>query len=679
MMMMTDSERESDNERSDSETTKFTNVNSSGKGGAGIGSDGKGGSAKTAEQKWPIKSACSEEDTDSNIFALGEAALHLDNLDDVLTGFGVDLLQSWEEASVSETSDLFARFRRSSITSDKVIAGHPFRKYESRTSEARNQGVQVSVIQKKNADGSMIPMRIIQGPSVGSRRRIRVMKETADGLELVTEFEAAADCDVRSTLEKTPTSVLLTLDGSSTVVCRRRDSTESYDNLKPSFCEKESKHFDEERRRLIRRNSGSKPPLKVMTNGNVLMQNVENDVRERSAAEAEETNQKSRSGKRVAFTRSRDNDITQGHDPEAKIDLRGPIRKRFESVTEDDIRPYLLYSISGKRAEAEVEEEEELQHHSICWSCAKLIKSKSKAMPKSLIELSKGKSCLTSSEVSEDDRSLPGPQAVLANYARMLVESRPQFVETMFRAVKLNNVSVTRILCKIIQRCGLRLGQPDFREPESSATILHVALLYNHLDIVDFLLELGDRDLILAKYETSEYHNQTSLHVAVANGNPDIVERLILALDPADRVSFVNTLADGHYFKIQHPHGQMCLTAAAWAGNGQVIKNLVKHGSDLAMKDLSGNTLLHSIILQSSQYPNRDDYEKLFDTVWESAEISAGQMKYDTRFAQQLELEKNQMQVQYIMSSIDAGRNDCIKHNNANSPNLLYKYINIFK
>lgn len=646
---MTDSERESDNEKSDSETKKFVTVNNSGKGG-GVGSDGKGGAVKAAEQKRPIKTARSEEDTDSNIFALGEAAQHLGDLDDVLTGFGVDLLQTWEEASVvTETLDPAVRVRRSSIISDKFTVCHPFRKYESRTSEAQNEGVQVSVIQKKNADGSTIPLRIIQGPSVGSMRRIRVMRDTPVGLELLTEFEASADCDVKRTLERTPASVLLTMGGSSAVVCRRRDSTESYDNLKPSFCERESKQIDEERRRLLRRNSDNRPPqMKLVANGGIAMQNIENNVRERSAAETEETNQKFRIGKRVSFSRSRDNDVTQGHDPDGKIDLRGAIRKRLESVTEDDIRPYMLNSISGEGAEADVDEEEEIEeHHSICWSCAKLIKIKSKSMPKGLIGLSKGKSCLTSSEVSEDDGSLPGPQALLANYARMLVDSRPQFVETMFRAVKLNNVGVTRILCKIIQRCGLKLGQRDFREPESSATILHVALLYNHLDIVDFLLELGDRDLILAKYETSEYRNQTSLHVAVANGNPDLVERLILALDSADRVSLVNTLADGHYFKIQHPHGQMCLTAAAWAGNGQVIKTLVKHGGDLAMKDLSGNTLLHSIILQSSQYPNRDDYEKLFDTVWESAEIWAGQMKYDTRFAQQLELEKNQMQVRY--------------------------------
>ena len=80
------------------------------------------------------------------------------------------------------------------------------------------------------------------------------------------------------------------------------------------------------------------------------------------------------------------------------------------------------------------------------------------------------------------------------------------------------------------QKSGWKLGHRDFRESESSATILHVALLYNHIAVVDFLLSTGDRDLMLAKYETDEYRNQTCLHVAVANGNPSVVERFMLSL-----------------------------------------------------------------------------------------------------------------------------------------------------
>ena len=94
----------------------------------------------------------------------------------------------------------------------------------------------------------------------------------------------------------------------------------------------------------------------------------------------------------------------------------------------------------------------------------------------------------------------------------------------------------------------MKLGHRDFRETESSATILHVALLYNHTAIVDFLLNAGDRELMLAKYETDEYRNQTCLHVAVANGNPAVVERLMLSLSSEVRRGVALRFRSAHYY-----------------------------------------------------------------------------------------------------------------------------------
>jgi len=130
-------------------------------------------------------------------------------------------------------------------------------------------------------------------------------------------------------------------------------------------------------------------------------------------------------------------------------------RKRFASVTEDDIHSYLLHHTGVIDSESEHDYETESEYdsdvHSLCWSCARVIRNKSKAVPKSLIKFGKGKSCMTSLGVSDDDSSMPNPHSLVANYARMLVEDRPRFVETIFRAVKLNKLDVTKILCKIIQ------------------------------------------------------------------------------------------------------------------------------------------------------------------------------------------------------------------------------------
>jgi len=129
-------------------------------------------------------------------------------------------------------------------------------------------------------------------------------------------------------------------------------------------------------------------------------------------------------------------------------------RKRFASVTEDDIHSYLLHHAglaSVLERDEAIESEYDSDVESLCWSCARVIRNKSKAVPKSLIGLGKGKSCMTSLGVTEDDPSMPNPHSLVANYARMLVEDRPRFVETLFRAVKLNKLDVTKILCKIVQ------------------------------------------------------------------------------------------------------------------------------------------------------------------------------------------------------------------------------------
>jgi hypothetical protein len=153
---------------------------------------------------------------------------------------------------------------------------------------------------------------------------------------------------------------------------------------------------------------------------------------------------------------------------------------RFASVTEDDIHRYLPISLLASVAEVETETDERsaavngsgdplddtedpdvagvCPTSSLCWSCARVIRNKSRrAMPNKLIQFGRGKSRMTSSELSDDDERslLPKPHSIVANYARMLCENRPLFVETLFRAVKLNKLDVTKVLCKIVQVCKI--------------------------------------------------------------------------------------------------------------------------------------------------------------------------------------------------------------------------------
>ena len=244
------------------------------------------------------------------------------------------------------------------------------------------------------------------------------------------------------------------------------------------------------------------------------------------------------------------------------------------------------------------------------------------------------------------EQTMPNTQLLLSNYAQMLRKDRPQFLETLYRAVKLDKVEALRVLCRIVERSGLSLDSSEMREPESSATILHVALLYNHHDAVDFLLKTKSSSLILAKYETCEYRNQTGLHLAVSNGNRDVIEKLLCALEAPERQVLINTVADGDYFRKKHPHGQLCVTAAAWAGHCDVVKLLVKHGGDLALRNTKGNTLLHSIVVQSSTHSKTQtgSSEQVFDAVWEAALISAQALTYRSKNDEHRNVQQQQMQ-----------------------------------
>jgi len=607
----------------------------------------KGSSAaSTSAQKSNDINTAYNRETDTGIFALGEAASQLENLDEILAGFELNLPDEANKGSPTDTTEESfppSLTRRLSYGSTTTLT----RVVDDVGTSLQGSSIQVSNILKKFPDGRSVQARIIQDQESGKQRLIRVMRETVEGLELLAEFEAPPDWDVNRIVESIPASVLL-----GKVAIKRRSSNGQYDNwivdlssLQTPLPSNNVTRMNAKEVRAARMNGGNKLAMLKRKPDSDELTSLDMDV---STAKP--------GSKRVSFRKMStcsDYEVVSEQEGLTKVQ-----RRRCESVTEEDIRRYLPQARLPVVQEdyAATEEEEEDNDHSLCGSCAKIIRGK--AIPKGFIKISKGKLCMTASEIPEDDRSFSDPQAVVANYARMLSENRPKFVEMMFRAVKLNKLDVTKVLCKIIQKSGLKLGDDDFRETESSATILHVALLYNHVDIVDFLLNTGDRDLILAKYETKEYHNQTSLHVAVANGNPDLVEKVIKSLELDDQITLINTLADGHYFKVQHPHGQLCLTAAAWAGSGQVIKTIVRYGGNLAMKNLSGNTLLHSIILQAAQHPGRNDYKTLFDSVLDSTAIWAEQMSYESKFAQQVELEKNQMCITLFKNLLNCRNSD---------------------
>jgi len=85
---------------------------------------------------------------------------------------------------------------------------------------------QVSTISKRAADGRTVSTRVIQGPTRGKKRMMRVMRDTVNGPELVAEIEVPANCsDVNAFLETLPSL------GRQRHGVARKDSAGHYDNV----------------------------------------------------------------------------------------------------------------------------------------------------------------------------------------------------------------------------------------------------------------------------------------------------------------------------------------------------------------------------------------------------------------------------------------------------------------
>ena len=59
---------------------------------------------------------------------------------------------------------------------------------------------------------------------------------------------------------------------------------------------------------------------------------------------------------------------------------------------------------------------------------------------------------------------------------------------------------------------------------------------------------------------------------------------------------------------------------------------------------------MHSIVQLSVTNPEKNDYSKLWETLWEACYIKAESLAYDTKNAQQKELHQKHMQVMNFSS-----------------------------
>ncbi|CAH1774436.1 unnamed protein product, partial [Owenia fusiformis] len=211
---------------------------------------------------------------------------------------------------------------------------------------------------------------------------------------------------------------------------------------------------------------------------------------------------------------------------------------------------------------------------------------------------------------------------IITQFEKLLQDDPEKFALSLGRAVRTNNIAAVKVLCSILRKENFKysvfgeqkkykLTDAIFSEYESGATLLHLALMYNHTDICDHLIAFGGRDLIMATYTSEKYFNQTTLHIAVSNKNSVAIRALLKPLDIKDKIDLMNTNATGSFYRNDHIDGQTCLTAALWAGSPDIVSFLVKEGANLMNINMQGENILHRMIHQSIMFPERDNTETL--------------------------------------------------------------------
>ena len=171
-----------------------------------------------------------------------------------------------------------------------------------------------------------------------------------------------------------------------------------------------------------------------------------------------------------------------------------------------------------------------------------------------------------------------------------------------------NYANRTKVVCEcLISGVEAVVSWNDLITPETGTSLLHFALLSESNDVAKILIEAGGRNMIMQQVQSGYFTGTTALHVAVVNGNIEIVKTILSKLEQDDKKELINCQVKTGINMQGHDLTGCTLALAIWGGNADLFDLLVENGAEIdEQDDKTGSGILHTVIMKNKNIPGDD-------------------------------------------------------------------------
>ena len=157
-----------------------------------------------------------------------------------------------------------------------------------------------------------------------------------------------------------------------------------------------------------------------------------------------------------------------------------------------------------------------------------------------------------------------------------------------------------RVILEVLTECDIDLSALCDAD---GGTALLTALKKNNTEAALLLIEFGGKKLIMIPFTGEAYAGLTALHLAVVNGNRDVVRALLGPLDRDQRKTLIHSQPTGTFSKDNFMVSCLMLSVSHWCRCKAIFSDMIEYGAELDAKEVgTGSTVVHCIV----RYGNSD-------------------------------------------------------------------------